>query len=83
MPFAIRTAFHTTDLRINKGFGATVRNSVEDLAGWVKVERPDPARNTADGDTVVMFSEIEGSTARNEEPGDRGWGEVVRETQHG
>ncbi|MDQ0284161.1 adenylate/guanylate cyclase domain-containing protein [Rhodococcoides fascians] len=73
VPFAIRTAFHTTDLLINKGFGATVRNSVEDLAGWAKVERPDLARMTADGDIVVMFSDIEGSTARNEELGDRGW----------
>lgn len=73
VPFAIRTAFHTTELLINKGFGATVRNSVEDLAGWAKVERPDLARMTADGDIVVMFSDIEGSTARNEELGDRGW----------
>ncbi|OZD64376.1 adenylate/guanylate cyclase domain-containing protein [Rhodococcus sp. 05-340-1] len=73
VPFAIRTAFHTTDLLITKGFGATVRNSVEDLAGWAKVERPDLARMTADGDIVVMFSDIEGSTARNEELGDRGW----------
>lgn len=72
-PFAIRTAFQTADSLIHKGFGATVRNSVEDLAGWAKVERPDLARMTADGDIVVMFSDIEGSTARNEELGDRGW----------
>ncbi|MGA9873543.1 MAG: adenylate/guanylate cyclase domain-containing protein [Rhodococcus sp. (in: high G+C Gram-positive bacteria)] len=73
VPFAVRTAFNTTDSLIQKGFGATVRNSVEDLAGWAKVERPDLARMTADGDIVVMFSDIEGSTARNEELGDRGW----------
>ncbi|NIL74860.1 adenylate/guanylate cyclase domain-containing protein [Rhodococcus sp. B10] len=72
-PMAIRTAFQTADSLINKGFGATVRNSIEDLAGWAKVERPDLARLTADGDVVVMFSDIEGSTARNEELGDRGW----------
>lgn len=72
-PFAIRTAFQTADSLINKGIGATVRNSVEDLAGWAKVERPDLARMTADGDIVVAFSDIEGSTARNEELGDRGW----------
>lgn len=72
-PFAIRTAFQTADSLINKGIGATVRNSVEDLAGWAKVERPDLARMTADGDIVVVFSDIEGSTARNEELGDRGW----------
>lgn len=28
---------------------------------------------TADGDIVVVFSDIEGSTARNEELGDREW----------
>src|SRR3984957_9673851 len=38
-PFAIRTAFKTADSLITKGFGATVRNSVEDLAGWAQVER--------------------------------------------
>lgn len=72
-PVAIRAAFNTTDSLIKKGFGATVRNSVEDLAGWASVERPDLARMTADGDIVVMFSDIEGSTARNEELGDRAW----------
>ncbi|SNS95845.1 adenylate/guanylate cyclase domain-containing protein [Rhodococcoides kyotonense] len=72
-PLAIKTAFQTADSLINKGFGATVRNSIEDLAGWARVERPDLARLTADGDVVVMFSDIEGSTARNEELGDRGW----------
>ncbi|MGB6180766.1 MAG: adenylate/guanylate cyclase domain-containing protein [Rhodococcus sp. (in: high G+C Gram-positive bacteria)] len=72
-PFAIRTVFHTADSLISKGIGATVRNSIEDLAGWAKVERPDLARMTADGDIVVMFSDIEGSTARNQDLGDRGW----------
>lgn len=72
-PLAIKTAFDTADSLIQKGFGATVRNSVEDLAGWARVERPDLARMTAGGDIVVVFSDIEGSTARNEELGDRGW----------
>ncbi|AYJ50558.1 adenylate/guanylate cyclase domain-containing protein [Rhodococcus sp. P1Y] len=73
VPLAVRTAFNATDSLIQKGFGATVRNSVEDLAGWAQVERPDLARITADGDVVVVFSDIEGSTARNQELGDRGW----------
>nr|WP_296779184.1 adenylate/guanylate cyclase domain-containing protein [Rhodococcus sp. (in: high G+C Gram-positive bacteria)] len=73
VPLAIKRTFHTADSLINKGFGATVRNSVEDLAGWARVERPDLARMTANGDIVVMFSDIEGSTARNQELGDRGW----------
>lgn len=72
-PLAIRTVWRTTDSLINKGIGATVRNSVEDLAGWARVERPDLARMTADGTVVIAFSDIEGSTELNEELGDRGW----------
>jgi class 3 adenylate cyclase len=58
---------------INKGFGAVVRNSIEDLAGWAQVERPDLARLTADGHVVFVFSDIEGSTEANARMGDRAW----------
>jgi adenylate cyclase len=51
----------------------TVRNSVEDLASWAQVERPDLARITADGEVVIAFSDIEDSTAHNEALGDQGW----------
>jgi adenylate cyclase len=76
-PFAIRTAWKTADSLLTKGVGATVRNSVEDLAGWAQVERPDLARLTADGDVVIAFSDIENSTAHNEALGDRGWVKVL------
>jgi len=76
-PLAIRTAFKTADSLISKGLGATVRNSVEDLAGWAQVERPDLARLTADGDVVVAFSDIEDSTLRNETLGDREWLKIL------
>jgi adenylate cyclase len=76
-PFAIRTAFRTADSLITKGIGATVRNSVEDLAGWAQVERPDLARLTADGDVVIAFSDIEDSTAHNEALGDLEWVKVL------
>jgi len=76
-PFAIRTAWKTADSLMTKGIGATVRNSVEDLAGWAQVERPDLARLTADGDVVIAFSDIEDSTAHNEALGDRGWVKVL------
>ncbi|MGA7050771.1 MAG: adenylate/guanylate cyclase domain-containing protein [Mycobacterium sp.] len=76
-PFAIRTAWKTADSLMTKGIGATVRNSVEDLAGWAQVERPDLARLTADGDVVIAFSDIEGSTVHNEALGDRGWVKVL------
>jgi adenylate cyclase len=76
-PFAIRTAWRTADSLMTKGIGATVRNSVEDLAGWAQVERPDLARLTADGDVVIVFSDIEDSTVHNEELGDRDWVKVL------
>jgi adenylate cyclase len=72
-PIAIRTAWRTADSLITKGIGATFRNSIEDLAGWAQVERPDLARLTADGDVVIAFSDIEDSTVHNEELGDRDW----------
>lgn len=76
-PFALRTAWRTADSLITKGIGATVRNSIEDLAGWAQVERPDLARLTADGDVVIAFSDIEDSTSHNEELGDRDWVKVL------
>jgi adenylate cyclase len=72
-PLAIRTVWQTADSLLNKGIGATVRNSIEDLAGWAQVERPDLARLTADGDAVIAFSDIQGSTQLNEALGDREW----------
>ena len=72
-PMAIKTVFQTADMLINKGLGATVRNSIEDLAGWAQVERPDLARLTADGRVVIVFSDIEGSTEANATMGDRAW----------
>ncbi|OPE49957.1 adenylate/guanylate cyclase domain-containing protein, partial [Mycolicibacterium diernhoferi] len=72
-PLAIKTVFQTADMLINKGLGAVVRNSIEDLAGWAQVERPDLARLTADGRVVIVFSDIEGSTELNESMGDKAW----------
>lgn len=72
-PLAIKTVWETADSLINKGIGATVRNSFEDLAGWARVERPDLARMVADGDVVIAFSDIERSTELNEKLGDLAW----------
>ncbi len=72
-PLAIKTVFQTADMLLNKGLGAVVRNSIEDLAGWAQVERPDLARLTADGRVVIAFSDIEGSTELNASMGDKAW----------
>jgi class 3 adenylate cyclase len=77
-PFAIRKTWRTAEMVRTKGIGAAVRNSIEDLAGWASVERPDLARLAADGNVVVVFSDIEGSTERNEALGDRDWVKLLQ-----
>ena len=78
-PLAVRTVAHTVksaDALIRHGLAGTVgtvRSSIDDLAAWARVERPDLARLTADGQVVLMFSDIEGSTQRNESLGDQAW----------
>ncbi|WP_137149540.1 adenylate/guanylate cyclase domain-containing protein [Mycolicibacterium sp. CR10] len=79
-PLAVKTVVHTlqgADSLIRHGIVGTVRSSVEDLAGWARVERPDLASITADGRVVLVFSDIEGSTARNESLGDRAWVKIL------
>ncbi|TRW88307.1 adenylate/guanylate cyclase domain-containing protein [Mycolicibacterium sp. 018/SC-01/001] len=79
-PLAVRTVTHTlkgADALIRHGIVAPVRSSVDDLAAWARVERPDLARLTADGRVVLAFSDIEGSTQRNEALGDRAWMTVL------
>jgi class 3 adenylate cyclase len=74
---AVTNTVHTADAIIRKGIGGSVRSSIEDLAGWARVERPDLAKITASGEVVLVFSDIEGSTARNEALGDRAWVKVL------
>jgi adenylate cyclase len=70
---AVRTVWQTANLIRQQGFGAAVRSSIEELADWAEVERPDLARLTPDGNVVILFSDIEESTALNERMGDRAW----------
>ena len=51
--------------------------SIEELADWADVERPDLARLAPDGKVVIMFSDIEESTALNERIGDRSFVKVI------
>jgi class 3 adenylate cyclase len=70
---AVKSIWHTANLVREKGFGAAMRSSIEDLADWAEVERPDLARLAPDGNVAIAFSDIEESTALNEEMGDRAW----------
>lgn len=74
---ALKTVWNTANLVRQEGFGAAVRSSIEDLADWAEVERPDLAKVTPDGRVVILFSDIEESTALNEEIGDRAWVKLI------
>jgi adenylate cyclase len=74
---AVKTVWQTANIMRKEGFGAAVRSSIEDLADWAEVERPDLARVTRDGRVVIMFSDIEESTALNERIGDRAWVKLI------
>jgi adenylate cyclase len=74
---AVKTVWQTANLVRKEGFGAAVRSSIEDLADWAEVQRPDLARVTPDGRVVILFSDIEESTALNERIGDRAWVKLI------
>jgi adenylate cyclase len=74
---AVKTVWQTANIVRKEGFGAAVRSSIEDLADWAEVERPDLARVTPDGRVVILFSDIEESTALNERIGDKAWVKLI------
>ena len=71
---AVRTVVGTAIKVRDHGVKGALRSSIDDLALWADVERPDLARLAAgDGTLTIMFSDIEGSTELNHRLGDRGW----------
>jgi adenylate cyclase len=70
---AVKQVWQTANILRKQGLSAAVRSSIEDLADWAEVERPDLARLAPDGHVAIMFSDIEESTALNERIGDRAW----------
>lgn len=75
---AVRAVWETAALVRERGVGGALRSSIEDLAGWAQVERPDLVRMASrDGTVTLFFSDIEGSTALNDELGDRTWVRLV------
>jgi adenylate cyclase len=70
---AVKQVWQTANILRKDGLGAAVRSSIEDLADWAAVERPDLARLAPSGKVVILFSDIEDSTALNERIGDRAW----------
>ena len=74
---AVKTMWQTANILRKDGFGAAVRSSIEDLADWAEVERPDLARLAPSGRVAILFSDIEESTAINERIGDRAWVRLI------
>jgi class 3 adenylate cyclase len=59
-----------------QGMGA-LRAPIEALAGWANTEHPELKRVSRDGTVAILFSDIENSTALNQELGDRRWLKVL------
>jgi adenylate cyclase len=75
---AVRGVVGTAIKMRDHGVKGVIRSSIDDLALWADVERPDLARLAAgDGTVTVMFSDIEGSTELNHRLGDRGWVQLL------
>jgi adenylate cyclase len=74
---AVKQMWNTANILRKDGLGAAVRSSIEDLADWAEVERPDLARLAPSGKVAIVFSDIEESTALNERIGDRAWVRLI------
>jgi adenylate cyclase len=74
---AVKQVWQTANILRKDGLGAAVRSSIEDLADWAEVERPDLARLAPSGKVVILFSDIEESTALNERIGDRAFVRLI------
>jgi class 3 adenylate cyclase len=71
---AAKAVFQTVGRLREGGLTHLVNSSLEDLAHWVSEDRGEIVRMTApDGTTTLFFSDIENSTALNEQLGDRRW----------
>jgi adenylate cyclase len=74
---AVKQVWQTANILRKDGLSAAVRSSIEDLADWAEVERPDLARLAPSGKVAIVFSDIEESTALNERIGDRAWVRLI------
>lgn len=74
---AVKTVWQTANLVREKGFGGAIRSSIEDLADWFEVERPNLARLSPNGRLAILFSDIEESTKLNNRIGDRAWARLI------
>ncbi|ROR89789.1 adenylate/guanylate cyclase domain-containing protein [Nocardioides aurantiacus] len=76
---AMRTAMETVTRLREQGVRGMLVSSIEDLTAWALEDRTEIVRVAdEDGNVTIMFSDIEGSTALNDELGDEVWLKVLQ-----
>ena len=76
---AVRTAMGTVARLREQGVRGMLLGSIEDFTAWALEDRHEIVRVAdEDGNVTIMFSDIEGSTALNDELGDETWLKVLR-----
>lgn len=76
---AVRTAMGTVARLREQGVRGMLLGSIEDFTTWALEDRNEIVRVAdEDGNVTIMFSDIEGSTALNDELGDQVWLRVLR-----
>lgn len=77
-PPALKAVLETAARVREEGLGEVLRSSFEELAGLAEEAEPELRRLAGrDGHITILFSDIENSTALNEEMGDRAWVRVL------
>ncbi|GAA3229341.1 adenylate/guanylate cyclase domain-containing protein [Actinocorallia longicatena] len=76
---AMKIAVDAASRLKSHGVGGTLIESLEDLTRWAAEDRAELVRVTgADGTVTFMFTDIENSTALNEQVGDRAWVRILK-----
>ena len=77
-PPSLKAVLQTAARVRDEGLGEVLRSSFEELAGLAEEAEPELRRLAGrDGTLTIFFSDIEDSTALNEDLGDRGWLKVL------
>lgn len=71
---AVRVVTETAVRMRDSGVGGLLTSSIEEFMGWMIADRPEIKKVARpDGSVTIFFSDIEDSTALNENLGDKAW----------
>ena len=77
-PPPLKAVLQTASRVREQGLGEALWSSFEELAGWAEDAEPELRQLAArDGTLTILFTDIEDSTALNEELGDKAWLKVL------